>query len=517
MSSALAYDPTILRLPAPIGLQPAWLASDAPRKVLRVGRRGTKSRFAMIAAIDGHGPRDERNIPKFKGVLQGMDVVWVAQDYPNLSTVMWREEFVPRFRHLPYVDMNQNDHAISFSGLGTLFLRPETAIDGIRGIGKKLGGVIIDEAAWLDLEHALQDVILAALLDNDGWLIIMSTTNAGPDGNQEKRVPSYFNLICEEIRAGKRGPDWVEFYGTAFDNPRISRKGIAELIAEYPADSPKLKQEVYAELLRAGVGLALSELTEAHIVPRRRVPTHWTMFGGIDWGFNHPWVFGWYACDEDGNVVKVDTLWGREMLPTAIADAIIAGCPYATGPRFIIHAGHDIFDKKGEAIGFKGPTIAEKLQARGLKVIKAARERVNGLDNLRRYIHPIPGGDPIARFTLMDTPGNRWSLRVMQAMQLDPDNIEDALKVDASAGTAPDGFPVGGDDPYDEVRYSLMSRPIDATSVNEDDGEREGVSVGYDYEAAKPRTRESAEDMMAKLIKRAQPHVTSGRYKVPRR
>jgi hypothetical protein len=200
------------------------LESPAKRKVLRCGRRFGKSRFAMVAAIDGHGPRDPKTgRRRFPGILQGKDIVWVAQDYPNLSTVMWREEFVPRFKHLPFVSMNANEHYIQVHGLGTLYLRPETAIGGIRGIGKNLGGVIADEAAWYDLEAALKDVILAALLDNDGWLILMSTTNAGLDGNLEKRTPSYFNIICEEIRSKQRSAEWEEFYGTAYDNPRLSK------------------------------------------------------------------------------------------------------------------------------------------------------------------------------------------------------------------------------------------------------------------------------------------------------
>src|SRR6266700_7579291 len=112
-----------LRLPEPLPQQLPVLASPANRKVVRAGRRYGKSRLAMIAAMDGHGPR-VNGVPKLPGVLQGWDVVWVAKDYPQLSTVMWREEFVPRFKHLPFVDMNANEHFVAVRGLGTLYLRP---------------------------------------------------------------------------------------------------------------------------------------------------------------------------------------------------------------------------------------------------------------------------------------------------------------------------------------------------------------------------------------------------------
>ena len=39
-----------LYLPEPLGLQPKWLSSPASRKLLRVGRRGTKTRFAFNSA-----------------------------------------------------------------------------------------------------------------------------------------------------------------------------------------------------------------------------------------------------------------------------------------------------------------------------------------------------------------------------------------------------------------------------------------------------------------------------------
>lgn len=453
MSSALTVEP--IRLPAPLPAQVPILDSEAPRKVLRCGRRFGKSRFAMIAALAGHGPGYD-GAKLFPGVLQGRDIVWVAQDYPNLSTVMWREEFVPRFKHLPYVSMNANEHFISFDGLGTLFLRPETAIGGIRGIGKNLGGVILDEASFYDLESALQDVIMPALLDNGGWLIIMSTTNAGPDGNAAKRVPSYFNLICEEVRAGSRSQDWQEFTGTAFDNPRLSQKAIEELIDEYPVGSPKLKQEVYAELLRAGIGLALSEVTkEKHIVPRFPIPDYWTHFGAFDWGFNHPWCFGWYTVDTDGNVYLVDTVWGREDQPDTIANKVKAAVPLET--LKYIHAGHDCWQDH-KARGQSTPTITEQLVTHGWKRIARANiARVSGLNNLREYVHwqateTEPERTP--RFRMFDTEGNRRVLAQLQAMQIDEKNLEDALKVDADyAGK-------GGDDGYDMVRYGLASRPL---------------------------------------------------------
>ena len=462
-------------VPEPLVHQQPIVDSEARFKVLRCGRRFGKTRFALTVAFRGHGPEMDDGDPLFRGIAQGMDVVWVAQDYPNLTTVVWREEFEPRFAPLEFATLNRNEHTVAIDGLGTLFCRPETAIDGIRGIGKRLGGVIIDEAAWLDLEHALQDVILAALIDNEGWLILMSTTNAAGDGNTAKRTPSYFNLICEQIRKGERSKEWQEFYGTAFDNPSLSHKAIKDMIAEYAAESPKLKQEVYAELLAAGVGVALDDLSaEKHLVPRFDIPGHWTHFGAFDWGFNHPYVFGWFTVDEDGNVYLVDSVISRKEYPNQIAARIKASIP--TDRMKYIVAGHDIWTDGGRSD--KAPTIFEQLHANKLTMVKANISRVTGLNNLRRYVQwkatdTEPERQP--RFRLFDTPNNRKVLATLVAMQIDEKNIEDALKVDA------DALGNGGDDAYDMVRYGLASRPIAAQLPQTLPGKAEDRAREYDY------------------------------------
>lgn len=507
-----------LVLPEPVGKQQQWLDSPATRKVLRVGRRGSKTRFALLAALLGHGPMDAEGQPTLRGVLQGGDVVWIAQNYPNLTTVLWREEIIPRMGHLEWVNLNAQRHDVEIPGVGALLLRSgdREAIDSIRGIGKMLRGVIIDEAAWLDLRGALQDVILLALADNDGWLIIMSTTNAGSDGGYDDtgapQVPSYFNVLCHEIRDGKRSPEWQEFTGTAFDNPTLSPKAIQDLINEYPPDSPKLQQEVYAALLETGVGLALPGITEArHMVPAFQPPEHWPQWASFDWGYHHPWAFGHYTADEDGQVLKRESLQGRLDLPEQI-DAKLRKAGIDP-KKLIIHAGPDVWrtrvSSKGKIKGeFTGPTVAEQLQALGWRLIPAADARVAGLNNLRRYTYvPPERPDSRPRFVWMDTPGNKACLAQVARMPLDPDNPEDALKVDAdSAGR-------GGDDYYDENRYGLMARPLAAIAPAPED--REGQSMGYDYAKGRPRERESAESIVSGWIGGGSETPRAGRYRVP--
>lgn len=522
-----------LILPALVGEQTTWAASAAPNKVLRAGRRAGKTRFAYVAGLTGHGPGWDADAPRFPGVLQGTrarphDVVWISPTYSNLSTVLWREEIEPRMAHLPFVVLNKTLHDVMIPGVGSLLLRSgdRSAIDSVRGVGKRLAGVIVDEAAHMDLRGALLDVILPACLDNGAWLLLMSTTNASSDGGYDDtgapQVPSYFNVICEEIRAGRRPPHlWQEFHATAYDNPELDHVAVDALVAEYPADSPQLEQEVFAKLLRAGVGLALPHLSAAHhLVPPFIVPAHWTRFGAFDWGYNHPWSFGEYAVDGDGRVYGVRTLTGREDLPATICDTILSSVRSAR--ELLIYAGRDIFQHKGQAVGYDGPTIAETFYAHGLRVTPGDDTRIAGLSNFREYtaippakLDPVTGQtvQPRPRFVWFDTADNRVGFAQCAAMQLDPKRAEDALKIDADRAGR------GGDDHYDQTRMALMSRPRASRNPATDARDVSGIgrSAGVDYEHQRPRSKLSGDEEADRILGAAVGDPLARRYAVPMR
>lgn len=457
-----------LALPTPFEWQQRWLDSPASRKVLPAGRRSGKSRGELVAATAGHGP-GSYGAKQFPGILEGWDVVWFAQDYPNLKTIIWNEEVKPRFANKPFAKINENDMRLEIPSLGSnLYFRSAEAISGVRGIGKKLKGVIIDEAALLDLKDALLAVILPALLDNDGWLIIGSTTNSGLDGNNEKRVPSYFNLIVEAIRAGERSAEWAEFHGTPFDNPNLSVKAINELIAEYEVGSVQLEEEVFAKCLKGGGGAALTELDrKRHLIAPFKIPAHWRRWGSFDWGFDHPWVFCDFASDEDGNAYLVSSAMGRRDLPDVIAEKSKATC--AVDAMYTIACGHDTWQEHKQRAD-DTPTVAEELQRCGLTTItKANIDRVAGLNNMRRYVawrgrNGEPDGVPKffvfhgAGGTYDAYPGQRTNDIIFAGMEravLDPKDREKPLEVRATNGK-------GGDDEFTAVRYGLAARPLNA-------------------------------------------------------
>lgn len=243
--------------------------------------------------------------------MQGWDVVWIGPDFTQANQI-WQEEFRPRFggHDRDLVNINENEKVVRFGNGAALHLRSNENIGSIRGLGKRLKGVIINEAAHFDLQYAWRYVIRPILVDNHGWAIIMSTTNSGSDGNADKLTPSYFNRLCEDIDAGrrKRGPgQWGHFSGTAFDNPALDPAEVRELVDEYDKGSIALDEEVYAKLLEGRHGTAFpSWRDQLHIVDRFMVPRHWRWAAGMDWGYRAPGCLVLFASSTDGDAIGVD-------------------------------------------------------------------------------------------------------------------------------------------------------------------------------------------------------------------
>lgn len=318
-----------LDIAAPLPHQLPSFEAPVRFKVNRGGRRGGKTRQIYTAAMIGHGPGWKEGKPMFPGVLQGWDVVWIARDIPQ-GKVIWREEIEPRFRHLVdegVATLNVTDHIVTVRGVGSLHIRSNENISSVRGLGANLKGVICDEAAWFDLETAWREVLRPMLMDNQGWAMLASTTNAGFDGNPEHQVPSFFNRLCADIQTGKRDSDWGEWYYTAADNPKIDPVEFEKLVAEYPEDSIELAQEVYAHLTDIGVGLVFPELKEAlHIVQGGEPHPKSRRIVAADWGWVSPAATLWVETDQGlkgelrSRVYR--EWWPTETLPSEWAEEV---------------------------------------------------------------------------------------------------------------------------------------------------------------------------------------------------
>lgn len=451
-----------LTLPDPHALQRRIINDPARFKLCPLGRRTGKDRLALIISLTGHSAK-----PQGFGILDGFDVAWLAPDFPQ-AKIIWNEEIRPRFKNVAGVRLNETDLTVDFFGVGTLALKSSENVDSIRGMGKRLIGVIVNEAAHMALRYAWRQVIRPTLMDNKGWCVMMSTTNSGEDGSTDdqgnKLAPSFFNQLCDEVDSGKRKrPLWALFEGTALDNPHIDPDEFEEMCAEYPAGSLGLDEEVYARRLQQGGRLlCLPELSrEVHMVDPFTPPTHWPQFGAFDWGYAHNAVFGHFTVDEDGTIYVLDSVWMHQRLVHQQIDDIRARVPL--DQLEYIHAGHDVEQEHKARRGKDDdtPTIKAQFADEGIELSLANIARQQGLANLRHYTSWKklgPGGrDGDPRLFFCDTPGNRRLFEQCVTIRTDDKKREEPEVLNADPRTG-----AGGDDGFTMLRYGVASRPWSA-------------------------------------------------------
>jgi len=289
----------VIDVAEPLAHQQPILDDSARFKVLPWGRRAGKSRLDFNAAICGHGPLanwdglDAPMRPQWKGIIHGIDVAWICPTYKQADP-LWNEEIRPRFDGKAGIRVNDSERYVEIVGAGRLFVRTEENVGTIRGQGAKLGGIIADEAAHYDFKRMWTEVLRWALMDNIAWAIISSTTNSGHDGNAEQRVPSYFNLLVQDIRNGHRDPTmWREWHATALDNPKISPIEFENTIQEIREEGGgrQVDEEAYALILAPGAGLGFPEWRRALHVRDWQPDVGWGCIGTLDWGHASPGAF----------------------------------------------------------------------------------------------------------------------------------------------------------------------------------------------------------------------------------
>lgn len=294
------------------------------------------------------------------------------------------------------------------------------------------------------------------------------------------KVPDEFKAYLPRIECGSNpgsiGHAWVkrafihtpmEIWKTPKDEGGLLRQFIPaklqdnpQLLLDDPNYSDRLDGLGSKELVRAMkegdwdifAGQYFSDWRrEIHVLPADYpIEPWWHRFGGYDHGHNHPYVFGAYASDGDGNVIKYAEAGDRGRKPDQIFEEIIGVCPDAK--NLTIYAGHDLWVKGRDG----SPEIVERFQALGLRMVKANIDRITGADQLRNYLDwRIDEESNIIKRPKFYVKANCWrTIMQLPAMIVDEKRPEDVLKVDATSNDI-----WAGDDAYDETRYAMMSRP----------------------------------------------------------
>lgn len=170
----------------------------------------------------------------------------------------------------------------------------------------------------------------------------------------------------------------------------------------------------------------------------------------LDYGFQHPTVC-YLLSEYDGKKQVIDEHWRRHALVPQHTEDIKRmlsrhGLTVEHLKGFV--AGEDVFASRGNA---SGKTIADEYRDNGIILTRANMDRVNGAAMLLKLLgsnereHFIPPQIEIS-------PKCQKLIECIPTLQHDPHRPEDVLKVDIDD----DGN--GGDDPYDALRYGLMTK-----------------------------------------------------------
>lgn len=351
--------------------------------------------------------------------------------------------------------------------------------------GQEFDFIGVDEAGYLKTEKCL-DLLRSRLRTKDPRLFVQLALTANPGQPlhavlKKRYVDATLNGLRPDVWTDpETGYEITRNYipATVEDNPTVmaTNPGYIANLNRLPEQLRKQRRDGD---WTAADGLAFGELDEfVHVDPPTAVPSWWTRWGALDWGFRHWTVVMDLACDEQGTVHLIDTLWLRRLQPQQLAETIWERMPVQLWRT--IYAGHDLWHEH-RAHGYEGPAIAEQFHSAHLPCIKADIDRKQGFSALRDRINyrgrARDQSDSVPTLRLMKTPGNLRVLTQLQSLIHDPDNPEDVLKVDADPNG--DHTDVSGDDAYDCLRMGLLSFIRAGKSPEQDVSPFDPVSLGF--------------------------------------
>lgn len=481
----------------PLEVQRRALEGPERYKLVRAGRRGSKSRLALYAAIMGHGPAvDSQRM--WRGAVHGLPILWLVPDFSQ-GRAIWREEILRRFDGKDGAKIDKGEKRLELVGGGSVELRTFENIDSIRG--RKYGGAIFDEAAFFDLEYAWHEVIRPALADLRGWAMFPSTPNFGKDGNEKRpHGPSYFNELCEKELAGELGPEWGQFHWTTRDNPKLPREEVEALYKEYEDRPFARDQELEARLLAGVEGVFFTRFRKDVHARKVAIPHEGVWWGGgLDWGFSSPGWFGleafWHTVHGARSHLRME--WEFDHL-----DPYDAG--YRLGKRLLpyprpefIAADASMWDT-GDGRGKTVVPLAEDFQ-RGLDDA-CGRDREGHSRAPRLYPAPKGKGSRLVRATAMNA-DLKWSAKPDGTI---PPWGEPAFTVDPECKhfiRCMEVLPTDPDDPELPATENVYDHPYDGRTYlrvfrrpEEEKQKTRAVQQDRSYADQKFKIREEEED-----------------------
>ena len=240
-----------IRTPSPYGLQRQILDDPSRFKIVCAGRRAGKTVLAVFASVRTFA--EGGSVLLSSTTQDQSDIFWVY-------AVDWLRPLIDA----NLVKKNENKRTLT---MGNAVLRVKTGrdADALRGGGKNLRLIVLDECAYLD-PSAWGKVAVPMLTDVGGKAILISTP---------KRRNWFFHLYNNALSAD----EWKAWQFPTSANPHLSQSAIAMLVENMTEED--YKQEILAEFLENS-GAVFRYIDDCSTATKAE-PYEGRFVAGVDW------------------------------------------------------------------------------------------------------------------------------------------------------------------------------------------------------------------------------------------
>lgn len=249
--------------------------------------------------------------------------------YISLTTAQAKRILWPVLKRLNHrlslkMKFNENDLTCKLPNGSEIFMVGGSEASELERLrGGKYAGVVIDEAQAFGpfLEMVIDEIILPATMDLQGWIALTGTPNASCAG--------YFY----ELTTGRSDAEVSVHHWTAFDNPyivdkfgnRFFSKWIATEMKKHKweADNPVYKREWLGQWIRDEEGLVY-KIRPFNLISELPAANDWCYVLGIDLGFKDSTAFVVQAYSEErAQVVTVESYKQAGLIPSVVAAHVL--------------------------------------------------------------------------------------------------------------------------------------------------------------------------------------------------
>lgn len=334
--------------------QKEWEASPARFKVLKVGRRGSKTMYeAFFLAKNALTDRKK-------------DKHW----YVTKTLALAREEFFPALLNLlPRDHVRKIDDrllSVWLTNGSVIYCKSAEKEDNLRG--RALGSVVLDEAAFVKA-HVWDRILRPQLAVSKGPAIIASSPKKG-----------WFTQLFRDVISNP-SPDWAAFHGTIYDNPYVPREEIEAIklrtpvntwLQEYMAEEVSEEGQVYAEFSARNIFDPREKFTDVR---------NWPVVRGLDYGVQANTGCAWIGISPDGYLVIFD-----EYVATGLDVDRHANAIHSKSNGLSVRA--NVLDRSAfRTEGTSMTSIAKLFDREGIHCDESERDVDASIDIMRRFIN----------------------------------------------------------------------------------------------------------------------------------